>query len=216
MFFGRREHVENSAADGDLAPASDQVHPAVADLHQPGHDVLEVGLLALVEPDRLKLTEPADQRLQHAADRRDDDLERTRARVSVVRADESAQYGQAAAGRVGAGREPLVRQGLPGREVLGGVRVRQQRVERAGQILGLARRRGDGQQESRLTRAGRAGASAAQRGERGNENGTQGRRRDQVGIGAPRLAGVLERVLELRVLGDDAEETKQAHNFLCA
>jgi len=26
VFFGRREHVENSAADGDLAPVSDEVY----------------------------------------------------------------------------------------------------------------------------------------------------------------------------------------------
>ena len=62
--------------DRDLTAVGDEVDPRVADLDQPGDDVVELGLVALVEPDRLELAEPADERLQHAADGRGHHLER--------------------------------------------------------------------------------------------------------------------------------------------
>ena len=69
MLLGGREHVEDAAADGDLAAVLDQVGAGVADLDQPGEHVVEVGRLARAQRHRLEVAEPADDRLQQAADR---------------------------------------------------------------------------------------------------------------------------------------------------
>src|ERR1700751_1876233 len=58
VLLGRREHVHDAAAHGDLAAAAHQVGPRIADLDQPGEQVVELALLAGGKRDRLEGTEP--------------------------------------------------------------------------------------------------------------------------------------------------------------
>ena len=148
VLLGGREHVEDAAADGQLAAFLDQVGARVADVDQPDHDLVQVRVLAGPQPYRLKLAEAADDRLQQAADRGGDDRQRARprrrravragragaARRSAARTCPSAATGARAAASPRAGSTAA----------LGGG---QQRVQRRGQVLGLAGGRGDGQHE---------------------------------------------------------------------
>jgi hypothetical protein len=68
----RRRHPAPTAT----CRGSHQVDPGVADLDEAFHHVVEFGLLALVEADRLELPQTADERLQHAANRRGNHLQR--------------------------------------------------------------------------------------------------------------------------------------------
>ena len=77
MLLSRREDIQDAAADGDIAALFHQVGPRVADVDQPDHDLVQVGLLAGPQHDRLQLAEPADDRLQQAADRGGDDRQRS-------------------------------------------------------------------------------------------------------------------------------------------
>ena len=65
VLFCRREHVEQPAADRELAALGDDLDPRVADLHQPRDHVVRVGVLSLDKPHRLKVAEPGHDRLQH-------------------------------------------------------------------------------------------------------------------------------------------------------
>ena len=69
VFLGGREHVQDAAAHGDLAAVLDQVGADVADVHQAGDGLLEVGVLAGPQRDRLQVAQPADHRLEQAAHR---------------------------------------------------------------------------------------------------------------------------------------------------
>ena len=77
VLLGRREDVDDAAADGELAAPLDQVDAGVRRVRQPAYDVLERRPAA---PGRSstgsRSAEALDLRLQHRADRRDDDLER--------------------------------------------------------------------------------------------------------------------------------------------
>ena len=48
VLLGRREDVEDAAADGELAPLGDQVGPGVGDVGQPPHHRVELGASAPV------------------------------------------------------------------------------------------------------------------------------------------------------------------------
>ena len=100
------------------------------------------------------------------------------------------------------GREPLVRQRLPGRVLHDAVR-RQQRAQGRGQVLGLAARRRHRQHRA----AGLAG-------ERGDGEGAGGRGADQVDVHAVAVGGGLDRFREGGVLDDGVEQTVQAHEGL--
>lgn len=120
-------------------------------------------------------------------------------RVVVARVREAAQYGEAAADGVGAGREPLVRQGLPG-GVLGDRVGVEERAERGGQVLGLPPGRRDGQDRApRVT------------GERGDGERPRGGGPDQVDVRAVPVGGGLHRLGEGRVLDDYIKQAVQAH-----
>ena len=86
---------------------------------------------------RLEVAEPGDERLEHGAHRGDDDRQRAVCGVVGVGVGEPAQDGQPPADGVAARAEPLVRQGLPGREV--GDRRRAGAAEGGGEVVGLAR-----------------------------------------------------------------------------
>ncbi len=76
MLLGGREDIEDAAADGQLAAFLHEIGARVADVDQPHHDLVQVRVLAGLQPDRLKLAEPADDRLEQAADRGGDDRQR--------------------------------------------------------------------------------------------------------------------------------------------
>ena len=70
VFLGGREHVDDAAAHRDLTAAGDEVDPGVADLDQPGEQVVEFARLADMQLDRLEVAEAGHDRLQQAPDRR--------------------------------------------------------------------------------------------------------------------------------------------------
>jgi len=121
VLLGRREHVEDAAAHGEVAALLHQLRPRVPDLDQPGHYVVEVGGAVLAQPDRLELAQAADHGLEQAAHRGGDDGERPGPWAGRVRVSEPAQHREPLARGVGARREPLVRERLPRREVGGRV-----------------------------------------------------------------------------------------------
>ncbi len=143
VLLGGREDVDDAAADRELAAPLDQVDPGVRRVGEPLHDVLQRRGLAGHQLDGLEVAEPLDLRLQHRADRGDDDLERAVGGV-VARVGQPAQHREPAADGVAARAEPLVRQRLPARVERHRVGV-EQRAERLDQVLGLARGRGDGE-----------------------------------------------------------------------
>ena len=142
VLLGRREHVEQSAADRQLAALGDHLRARVADVDQPRDHVVLIGLVSFAQPDRLQVAEPGHDRLQHAPHRRDDDLER----ATVGRMSQAAQHRDPLAHRVRARRQPLVRQRLPAGEAGDGIR-RQECAKRGRQVLGLPRGRGHGEHE---------------------------------------------------------------------
>ena len=76
VFLGGREHVDDAAPHRDLAAAPDHVGPGVADLDQPGEQVVEFVRLADLQRDRLEVAEAGHDRLQQAPDRRHHDRQR--------------------------------------------------------------------------------------------------------------------------------------------
>jgi hypothetical protein len=110
MLVGGREDVQDAATDRELAALGDQVHPCVRHVGKPTCHVLELGLAAGDQLDRLEVAEPLELRLQNRPHRRHHDAE-----LAAVRVGEAAQHSQPPADRVGPRRQPLVRQRLPGR-----------------------------------------------------------------------------------------------------
>ena len=118
VLLGRREDVEDAAADRELAALLDQLDPGVAGGDQPVDDLVQVG-------------RPRRPAARPAPGRRGPptcgcSTARTGATTTVsgpdlgspvVRVGQPAQHGQPPPDGVGARREPLVRQRLPGREV---------------------------------------------------------------------------------------------------
>ena len=148
VLLGRREDVEDPAADGELAAALDEVGPRVGGRGESVDDVLERRLVSRSQRDRRQLPEPAGHRLQDGPHRRDDDGQRPVCGVGRVRMRETAQHGEASADGVAARAEPLVRERLPARERRDAV-GREQAAERLGEVVRLAGRRRD-EQDRRL------------------------------------------------------------------
>ena len=232
VLLGGREHVHDAAAHGDLAAAADHVGPRVADLDQPGEQVVEFARLAGPQRDRLEVAEPGHDRLQQAPDRRHDDRQRAVRLTGGRRVGEPPQHGEPLPDRVRARRQPLVRQGLPAGEARHAVRG-QERAEPGRQVLGLPGRGRDGEHESRgalplcigLLRARRLRAGPAAPGQRGRQHRAQRRRRHQVDAGRARAgragAGRLwagrrarDHGAELRVVVENAEQSCEAHDVL--
>ncbi len=160
VIFGRREDVEDAAAHRDLAAPLDQIDPGVAGTDQPRDDVIELGDITDLQRDRLEVAKARDLRLHQRPHRRDNDGE-----LAVVRVSQSTSDGEAAADRVGARRQPLVRERFP-RRVLGDRVGVEQRAERGGQIGGFAI--GGGHREHRPTRT-----CGLRRGQRGDDERAQ-------------------------------------------
>ena len=117
VLLGGREHVDDAAAHRHLTSALHQVGAHVADLDQAGDHLIEAEGLAWPQRHRRDVAEPADDRLQQATDRGHHHTERAGPGTGRVGVREPAQDREPAAAGVRAGRDPLVRQGLPGGEV---------------------------------------------------------------------------------------------------
>ena len=143
VLLGRREHVDDAAADRELAALLDQVHARVGRVGQAAYDVLERRGVTGREVDRLQVAEALDLRLEHRPDRGHDDLERS-GRLVGARVCQPAQHREPPADRVAARAQPLVRQRLPARVVGDRARV-EEGAEVLDQVLGLPRGRGDRQ-----------------------------------------------------------------------
>ncbi len=138
VLLGRREHVEDAAADGEVTALVDQFGPGVAGRHQRLDDLGQLAAgVADRDADRFQVSEVGNLRLQDGTHRGDHHAQRPGAGVGRVGMAQPAQHGQPAADGVGTGREPLVRQRLPA-----GIerhRIRRQQALQAGhQVLGLA------------------------------------------------------------------------------
>ena len=151
VLLGRREDVEDAAADGELPPS---LHEVGADVGRGGERLGDLGQLPLVtdpQPDRLEVAEPLGDRLEDGADGGDDVAERTVAGTLLVGVGQAAQHREPAADGVAARAEPLVRQRLPageGRDELGVDEL----AERGGEVVRLTSGRGD-DQPGRVARA---------------------------------------------------------------
>ena len=93
VFLGGREHVDDAAPHGDLAAAPDHVDPGVADLDQPGEQVVEFVHLADLQRDRLEVAEAGHDRLQQAPDRRHHDRKRPVRLAFLRRVREPPEHG---------------------------------------------------------------------------------------------------------------------------
>jgi hypothetical protein len=147
---GGREDVDDPAAHGVLAAPLHHVGARVGGGLQRADEVVEVDAVADAQADRLEVRHPGDDRLQQRADGHRHDARAGGARL-VARVDEAAQGGQAPGDRVRAGREPLVREGLPRREggdVVGG----QELGDLAGEVVRVLA--GGGHEHDRAARLG--------------------------------------------------------------
>ena len=144
VLVGRREDVDDPAADGELAAPLDQVDPGVGGSREPLDDVVQVDLVARLQGHRLELAEAGHHRLQHRTHRRHHDLHRAVLDVRGVRVRQPAQDGEAATDGVAARAQPLVRQRLPGRELDDRARL-EQVTQGGGELLRLTAGRGDGE-----------------------------------------------------------------------
>ena len=113
VLLGGREDVDDATPYGELPAPFDQIDPDVRGTDQGGGQVTEIEVRADREADRFQVGQPFDLGLQHAPDRRHDDLRRRHAGVTG----QPAEHGQPAADGVRARAQPLVRKGLPGRVV---------------------------------------------------------------------------------------------------
>ena len=171
MLLGRREDVDDAAAHRDLAAGADQVGPGVADLDQPGQQVIELVGVALVQADRGQVTKAGHDGLQQAAHRGDHHRERPVRLARVARVGEPPQHRDPPPDRVGLRGEPLMRQGFPAGEASHAARWKEGAQGR-GQVFGLAGGGGDREHE--------AVRSVGLTGQRGGEHRPEGRRRDEI------------------------------------
>src|SRR3954471_15660378 len=109
VFLGRREDVEDAAADSELPTPLDHVDARVGDAREAPYDVIEVDVIARTQADRLEVTEVGDLRLEHRAHGRDDDGDAVRRPVGGVRVAQPPEDGKSPTDSVRAGAEPLVR-----------------------------------------------------------------------------------------------------------
>ncbi len=107
----------------------------------------ELGFLPYGQGDRLDRRQVRRHRLQQRAHRGDHDPQR-RPESLVVGVGQPAQHHQSLSDGVDAGRQPFVRQCLPGREQRR--RVTEYAAQFGGQVVGLATGRGDDEQRSGL------------------------------------------------------------------
>ena len=200
VLLGGREHVEDAAADRELAALLDQLDPGVRGGRQALDDLVQVGALPAAQGDGLQVAEPLDLRLEHGADRRDDDRDRAGRRVVVARVGQPAQHREPPAHGVAARREPLVRQRLPGRV------LRRPRPGGSSERSAAAR-----SSASRPVAVTASTGRPASRASAATREGAGGGRADQVDVRAVAVGGGLHRFGERGVSYDGVEQTVQAH-----
>ena len=179
----RREDVEDAAAQGELASPRDHVDAVIGELDEPGGDLGEVvAAPADGEVHLDRVGEAGGERLQRAAHRGGD-----HERALAVPAGDAPQHLEAVPDGLGARAQPLVRQGLPGREVhhLG---AREERFQRRAERLGAAPGRGDHEQ-----RSGPPGGAAPFE-QRSQQRGIQALDEREVRVDGRRGRGIPERV----------------------
>ena len=121
---GEREDVEDAAAHGELAAVLHHVDPRVGGVGQAGGGGLEPDVEPDVEADGLELAQALDdggEQGPHGGDENADGAAggvggAPGAGVAVLGVGQAPHDRQAGGHRVGARGEPLVREGLPGRE----------------------------------------------------------------------------------------------------
>ena len=122
---GGREHVDDRAADRDLAAVLDLFLAPVAGADEPGHEVVAVPLLARRDDEGLDVVDVRAEPLHQRPDRGDDDGGR------AVRVAQPPDRAQPAAHGLDGRADPLERQRLPGREQL-----RRVGPEEGGEVVG--------------------------------------------------------------------------------
>ena len=138
MRLGGREHVEDAAADGELTALLHHVHAHVGGVHEVALDVFERVGLPHRGTHRPQLAQALRDRLQQGPHGHQQHVHRGLG----LGVRDAAQGRQALGDRVRTWREPLVREGLPGRE-LGEVLGAHHRGQRGAQVLGGAGGGGD-------------------------------------------------------------------------
>ena len=155
VVLGRREHVDDPAAHGELAALLHHVDARVRGGDQPLGEVREVDPVPRADRDRLQLAQPVDHRLQQRAHRQHEHADRAGVPLGL-RVREPPEHGEPAGHGVAAGREPLVRQRLPRRQHRDVV-VRQVAAHGGGQLVGVAARRGHDDERAAAASAASSG-----------------------------------------------------------
>ena len=113
MIGGGRIDVDDRAPHRDLAARFDLVLAAVAEVDEPGDELVAVELHSRRHRDRLDVLDVRAQALHERAHRRDD-----RVREVLATGTQPPHHPEAAAHRLGRGRHPFERERLPRREEL--------------------------------------------------------------------------------------------------
>ncbi len=144
VVLGGREHVQDATTHGELAAALHQVGARVCRCREVLDDPLEGCVVPGLEGYGGKVAQALGHRLQDGSHRCHDHVERAIGGIGGIGVLEPAQHRQPLAHGVTARAEPLVGQGLPGREVGHPVPV-QEAAERGDEVLRLPGRRRHGQ-----------------------------------------------------------------------
>ncbi len=144
VFLGRRKHIENAAANSEVAALLDQVGTGIGGVGERLDRSVQLDLVARLELDRNEVTETGDLRLKQAPDGRHHHIERTGHRIARTRMRQPTQHRKPPTDRVGARAQPLVRQRLPRREDGHPILVEETRQRRS-QILRFPAGRGHGE-----------------------------------------------------------------------
>ena len=213
--LGGREDVEDAAAHGVLAAGLNHVDARVGGGLQAAGRLLQTDGQTGGQLDGLELAEPGDDGGQQGAHGDDEDADRP----ALLRVGQAAQDGQALGDGVGARREALVRQGLPGGHD-GDVLRRQVAAQRQGRLLGLAAGGGDDQQgrAGGLGGAGRRYVAAGDpldallaQGHGGQDGGSGARRHHEAAVGARAGGGGANGAGDVGVGEQRRQERSQEH-----
>jgi hypothetical protein len=172
---GGREDVDDPAAHRELAARGDHLDAGVGQLDQPHEQGVEVVRVADGQADGVERTQAGRDGLDEAAGG-------GHQHAGGVVGGEATEQREPAADRVGAGREALVREGLPARQHRDGVLVQQLRRRRA-EVFGLPVGGGDGQHRA-VRPVGCSHGRGEERAQRGRALHAQGGRLPgaQVGV----------------------------------
>ena len=213
--LGGREDVEDAAAHGVLAAGLDHVDARVGGGLQAAGGLLQADGQTGGQLDGLELAEPGDDGGQQGAHGDDEDADRP----ALLGVGQSTQDGQALGDGVGARREALMGQGLPGGHD-GDVLRRQVAAQGQGGLLGLAAGGGDDEQgrAGDLGGAGRRRVAASDpldallpQGHGGQDGGPGARGDDEAAVGARAGGGGADGAGDVGVGEQRRQERSQEH-----